>query len=496
MKLLRSQLLTLAASLAVAHAQEYLSFHSRPDLQPLKWIITKEPTAEYHDGYYLVCPWSTDVPQPAPAIYTSKGDLVWTDPEVGQCFNLDVQTLNGSDVLTVWNGTVNAFGRHGIGQAYIFDSTYEVTHVLTTTINNTSDLHEFTIPKTTNSTALLPVYLPVQADLSEYNGTEDGWVLYNLFQEIDIVTGEVLFQWNSSDHVPFSESYTNAANSTTAYYAWDYFRINSIDKDVSGNYLASSGHTRALYYINGTNGDIIWKLGGKNSSFTFGPNATFYGQQDARFVDGPAAISMHVGEATTGQTTERGLTLGLNFSSMEATVVAEFLPLKPDVSTSQGSLRYDPDGHVVFGGGTNPWISEYLPNGTIIYAAALGGEDLVDSLIENYRALKTTTWHGYPQTVPDVAFNGSSVWVSWNGATDVVSWEILTGSQPDVLVPAAHVRKDGFETEVAVPQAQYVRVQAYNAWGVVLGESHVYGANNTVAAVDGQFRKRSEIDGR
>lgn len=55
--------------------------------------------------------------------------------------------------------------------------------MLTTTINNTSDLHEFTIPKTTNSTALLPVYLPVQADLSEYNGTEDGWVLYNLFQE-------------------------------------------------------------------------------------------------------------------------------------------------------------------------------------------------------------------------------------------------------------------------------------------------------------------------
>lgn len=66
--------------------------------------------------------------------------------------------------------------------------------------------------------------------------------------------------------------------------------------------MLPASHTRALYYINGTNGDIIWKLGGKNSSFTFGPNATFYGQQDARFVDGPAAISMHVGEATTGQT--------------------------------------------------------------------------------------------------------------------------------------------------------------------------------------------------
>lgn len=55
--------------------------------------------------------------------------------------------------------------------------------MLATTINDTCDLHEFTIPKTTNSTALLPVYLPVQADLSAYNGTEDGWVLYNFFQE-------------------------------------------------------------------------------------------------------------------------------------------------------------------------------------------------------------------------------------------------------------------------------------------------------------------------
>ena len=31
-----------------------LQFHSRPDLQPLKWIITKEPTEEYHEGYYMV----------------------------------------------------------------------------------------------------------------------------------------------------------------------------------------------------------------------------------------------------------------------------------------------------------------------------------------------------------------------------------------------------------------------------------------------------------
>lgn len=56
-----------------------------------------------------------------------------------------------------------------------------------------------------------------------------------------------------------------------------------------------------------------------------------------------------------------------------------------------------------------------------------------------------------------------------NGATDVVSWEILTGSHPNVLVPAAHVLKDGFETEVAVPQAQYVRALGYNGASLLSG---------------------------
>ncbi|KAH9933878.1 uncharacterized protein B0H18DRAFT_604028 [Fomitopsis serialis] len=129
----------------------------------------------------------------------------------------------------------------------------------------------------------------------------------------------------------------------------------------------------------------------------------------------------------------------------------------------------------------------------MIYSAALGGEDLVDSLIENYRALKTTTWHGYPQSVPDVAFNGSAVWASWNGATEVAEWEVLAGSHPNVLLPAAVKSKAGFETEIAIEPAHYVRARAYNAKGVVLGESHVFAANSTAVSTVGQYRKRSRL---
>ena len=56
----------------------------------------------------------------------------------------------------------------------------------------------------------------------------------------------------------------------------------------------------------------------------------------------------------------------------------------------------------------------------------------------------------------------SNLWQRRNGATDVVSWEILAGSHPSIMHPTALAQKDGFETEIAVPSAQYVRARAYN----------------------------------
>jgi hypothetical protein len=64
---------------------------------------------------------------------------------------------------------------------------------------------------------------------------------------------------------------------------WDYFHINSVDRDSKGNYVISARHCKAVYYIDGSTGEILWKLGGKNSTFTMGENTHFAFQHDARF---------------------------------------------------------------------------------------------------------------------------------------------------------------------------------------------------------------------
>jgi hypothetical protein len=48
-------------------------------------------------------------------------------------------------------------------------------------------------------------------DLSPYGGPEDGLVMDGVAQEIDIESGEVLFEWRSLDHVGPEESYSAPA---------------------------------------------------------------------------------------------------------------------------------------------------------------------------------------------------------------------------------------------------------------------------------------------
>jgi hypothetical protein len=98
--------------------------------------------------------------------------------------------------------------------------------------------------------------------------------------ELDIATGDVLFEWSSLDHVDPSESFLplNPGQAGAGYNssdAWDYFHINSVDKDDEGNYLISARDANAAYKINGQTGKVIWQLSGKSSSFKMGNEVEF-----------------------------------------------------------------------------------------------------------------------------------------------------------------------------------------------------------------------------
>ena len=66
--------------------------------------------------------------------------------------------------------------------------------------------------------------------------------------------------------------------------AWDYFHINSVTKGDDGHYLLSARHSSTIYKINGTDGTVIWRLGGNHSDFVLGTDVPFGFQHHARYM--------------------------------------------------------------------------------------------------------------------------------------------------------------------------------------------------------------------
>jgi hypothetical protein len=146
------------------------------------------------------------------------------------------------------------------------------------------DLHEFKI--TENDTALVTIYDTIPANLSSIGGPELGWLLDGVFQEIDIATGQLIFEWRASEHLPISSTFMEIDDhGQSEGDPFDYFHINSVDKDTWGNYLISARHTHTVSNIDSTTGALLWTLGGRVNEFTDlsdGAVTNFSWQHDAR----------------------------------------------------------------------------------------------------------------------------------------------------------------------------------------------------------------------
>ena len=105
-------------------------------------------------------------------------------------------------MLTWWQGT--GLGGLAQGTDYIYNDHYQQIATVQAGNGLSADGHEFLI--TPWNTALILSYTTATADLTSIGGPPNQTVIDGVVQEIDIRTGKVLFQWNSADHVPFSQS--------------------------------------------------------------------------------------------------------------------------------------------------------------------------------------------------------------------------------------------------------------------------------------------------
>src|SRR5699024_11157516 len=174
---------------------------------------------------------------------------------------------------------------HTAGEVVILDDSYqEIARVGMggELPKDSSDLHETTI--TDDDTMFLLSYVKTQTDLSEVGGDADGWVWEGVVQEVDIATGEPLFEWRSLDDVPVEQSEAEFKDGEgTEDEPYDYIHLNSVSEDDDGSsLLVSARNTHAVYQLDRKTADLNWVLGGKASDFEMGEGATFAWQHDAQ----------------------------------------------------------------------------------------------------------------------------------------------------------------------------------------------------------------------
>ena len=205
-------------------AGDVLTFHSRPDLTPASVEITKEDPDPGPDGDDIFLTPQQGPTQNGAMILNKQGALLWFQPvpQGDMAADLQVQRYEGQRVLTWWQGYSGA--GFGAGEDVIENSSYHQVAVVHGANGLSADLHEFRL--TPEGTALITAYYPVYWNATDVHLSSQQIVLDSVVQEIDVKTGLLMFQWDSLDHVPLTDTYQPAV--TSAGEPYDYFHINSV----------------------------------------------------------------------------------------------------------------------------------------------------------------------------------------------------------------------------------------------------------------------------
>lgn len=462
-----------ASSKAGHHLAKNLQhFVSRPDLTPPK--VALRHLVPSHKLQYLFLGVANSGPgQGGAMIMDTTGELVWFGPDTLNHSKMDFQRqiYRGKPILTWFEGKV-LLGGYGDGVAIIANDSYQVTHTIHARHGLNVDQHELNI--TPQGTALFTCFRKLQYDLSALGGPKDGWLLSGVAQEVDIATGKLLFEWDSLDHVGFDETYLpiegGHGHKSKPY---DYFHINTIADAGDGDLLIGARNTWAVYKVSRKTGQIIWRLNGKRSDFTMGPGSEFYWQHDTR-PHGPNVLTVfddgYDGVLPKNENQSRALILDVDHERMLVTLRKQFThPGVLVLAKAMGNAQLLPDGGMFVGWGTNPYFSEFAPDGSLVLDGKLTKGD------PTYRSF-IGEWSGHPTGLPAVAARrrpgGATVYASWNGATEVASWTVLAGSTKTGLAKVASARKSGFETAMAVAaRGPYFAAEALDARGRILSRS-------------------------
>jgi hypothetical protein len=480
---LRLCLLLLAATSAAADpvaatgTSDAWSFVSAPNLHPPRLdVLTRRPGLARGDflvgAISLPTPGVQSSPQAGPLILDSRAQPVWFMDTKQAPLDFSQESYDAKPVL-VWAAAAGNY-------LQVIDEHYRTVATIAAHSPWIIDGHDAAI---SGGDIWVTVVREVpNQNLSPYGGPSDGSVIDCGMQEYQLSTGRLIRTWDALNpggrpNVPLSASEEPAQNQTV----WDPYHINAVQALPDGDLLVSMRNTWGVYLLDPATGRILWTLGGKQSSFTFGQGAEFSWQHDARLIDpGDGGLGQDVALSLFNDdndpNTERpseGMLLRLDTVTRQAALAAAYFHHPPLAALLLGSMQLLPNGNVLVGWGTRPYFSEYTSSGRLLLDVEWPADE-----DQSYRALFTDTWIGTPYYPPSGAIRGRTVYASWNGATLVRRWKVLAGPSTGHLNWVATQPRTGFETAIALRRGYSTyEVEALGAHGHVLGTSKPFGSS-------------------
>jgi outer membrane protein assembly factor BamB len=321
-------------------------------------------------------------------ILDSNGTPVWYQ-----------QGFSPDDVQSLGNNTVS------YGQGALFSSTASwttedlsalTTQNVTAPIGPT-DLHEYLV-EPNGDRMLIGSPVKTGVDLTPLGYGTNQNIFDCVVEEVD-PSGNLLWSWVASDHVGINET-------TPSLFGWytvngapvgDAYHCNSVDVDPTdypNQVLVSMRNTSAIYDINKTTGNVVWKLSNNTNvhdsgeqpiTFQNDPEGGISGQHDARFHPNNE-ISLY-DDHTTLSGAARGVEYSLNTQTAKATPVFSYANPDGQNTLATGGFRMDPDGGNVIGWGfhTGSGFTEVDSGGSVLFKVSFPNNEF------GYRSIKYPT---------------------------------------------------------------------------------------------------------
>ncbi len=333
-------------------------------------------------GYYFLTPMKIRTPNTSPSykrpyalLLDSDGYIYWySKPNARGC--LDFKYYPESKTYSI-AATYNQADPNFI----LLDSS--LTYIDTiNAINLLEDIHD--IQQLNNGNWLISTIHIDTVDLTGYTfsgqpGKANTPIKGYGFQEID-QNGNLVLNWNSNDHIHPSETYDEYGYDSTFF---DYCHGNTLEEDDDGNILISFRHLNSIYKINRLTGQVVWRLGGKSSNFTFINDSLFSGQHDIRRLDNGNYSLFDNGNMSPLPKLSRGVEYQLDTINWTATLVKEYIHPDAVYASAMGSYHTTINDFKIMGYGL---IFRPSPSATIIdHSQTINTQIFLEDSVVSYR---------------------------------------------------------------------------------------------------------------